>query len=116
MSRDSMALGCCATARDGGRRKTSWVRWVIRYGSMGRVKTTVEISDALLDEAKRVASRESSTLRELIEEGLRRSLDERRKRKGFRLRRASYRGKGLQPGVSSDWAELRQAAYEGRGG
>ena len=32
------------------------------------VKTTkVEISDALLDEAKRIASRESSTLRELIE-------------------------------------------------
>ena len=84
---------------------------------MGPVKTTVEISDALLDEAKRVASRESSTLRELIEEGLRRTLDERRKkRKGFRLRRAAFRGKGLQPGVSSEWAQLREAAYEGRGG
>ena len=92
------------------------MRWVIEYGNMGRVKTTVEISDALLDEAKRVASRESSTLRELIEEGLRRSLDERRKRKSFRLRRASFRGKGLQPGVSSHWEALREAAYEGRGG
>jgi len=60
------------------------------------MKTTIEISDALLDEAKRIASRESSTLRELIEEGLRRSIEERRKRKDFRLRRASYRGKGLQ--------------------
>jgi hypothetical protein len=83
---------------------------------MGRVKTTVEISDALLDEAKRVASRESSTLRELIEEGLRRSIDERRKRKSFRLRRASYRGRGLQPGVTPEWAQLREAVYEGRGG
>lgn len=83
---------------------------------MGPMKTTVEISDALLEEAKRVAARESSTLRELIEEGLRRSIDERGKRKSFRLRRASYRGKGLQPGVSSEWAELREAAYEGRGG
>ena len=81
-----------------------------------RVKTTVEISDALLDEAKRVASRESSTLRELIEEGLRRSLDERRKKKTFRLRRASYRGKGLQPGVSQEWHRLRELIYEGRGG
>lgn len=87
-----------------------------RYGKYGSVKTTVEITDALLDEAKRVASRESSTLRELIEEGLRRSIDERRKRKGFRLRRASYRGRGLQPGVSSEWAQLREAVYEGRGG
>ena len=80
------------------------------------MKTTVEISDALLDEAKRVASLESSTLRELIEEGLRRSLDERRKRKGFRLRRASFRGRGLQPGDSSEWARLRETIYEGHGG
>ena len=79
------------------------------------MKTTVEITDALLDEAKRVASRESSTLRELIEEGLRRSLDERRKKKGFRLRRASFRGKGLQPGVSPEWDRLREAVYAGRG-
>ncbi len=83
---------------------------------MGLVKTTVEISDALLDEAKRVASRESSTLRELIEEGLRRSLDERRRRKGFRLRRAAFRGKGLQPGVPGEWHRLRELIYEGRGG
>ena len=83
---------------------------------MGPVKTTVEIADALLDEAKRVAAVESSTLRELIEEGLRRSIDERRKRKGFRLRRASFRGKGLQPGVSPEWDRLREAVYEGRGG
>lgn len=78
---------------------------------MGRVKTTVEISDALLDEAKRVASLESSTLRELIEDGLRRSIDERRKRKSFRLRRASYRGTGLQPGVSVEWDRLREKVY-----
>ena len=64
------------------------------------MKITIEITDALLDEARRMASRESITLRELIEEGLMRSLDEREKKKGFRLRRASFRGKGLQPGVS----------------
>ena len=75
------------------------------------VKTTVEISDALLEEAKRIAARESSTLGELIEEGLRRSLDERRKKKSFRLRRASFRGRGLQPGVSSEWNRLREAVY-----
>lgn len=85
-------------------------------GSMAPVKTTVEISDALLDEAKRVASRESSTLRELIEEGLRRSLDERRRKQAFHLRCASFRGKGLQPGVSPEWNRLREVAYEERGG
>ena len=80
------------------------------------MKTTVEITDALLEEAKRVASQESSTLRELIEDGLRRSLEDRKRKKSFHLRRASFRGKGLQPGVSSDWDRLREIAYEGRGG
>ena len=83
---------------------------------MGRVKTTVEIADALLEEAKRVASRDASTLRELIEEGLRRSLEERKKKKSFRLRHASFRGKGLQPGVSPDWTRIRELIYEHHGG
>jgi hypothetical protein len=82
---------------------------------MGRMKTTVEITDALLDEARRVAAQESRSLRELIEEGLRRSLDDRKKKRGFRLRRASFRGKGLQPGVSAEWQRIRDAVYEGRG-
>jgi len=81
----------------------------------GCVKTTVEIPDALLEQARRVASEESITLRELIEDGLRRSLDERKKKRGFRLRRATFRGRGLQPGVSRNWNRLRDMVHEGRG-
>ena len=79
------------------------------------MKTTVEISDALLKEAKLVASREETTVRELIEEGLRRSLEERRQRGLFRLRRASFKGKGLQPSASGTWERLRDMIYESRG-
>jgi hypothetical protein len=80
------------------------------------VKTTVEISDSLLDEAKRVASREETTLRVLIEEGLRRALSERKRPRKFRLRRASFKGKGLQPGIAAgDWNRVRELVYEGRG-
>ncbi len=80
------------------------------------MKTTVEISDALLQEAKRVASKEETTLRELIEEGLRRSLEERKHRGEFRLRRVSFKGKGLQPGISpGSWERIRELIYEGRG-
>jgi hypothetical protein len=80
------------------------------------MKTTVEISDALLKEAKQVASREETTVRQLIEEGLRRSLEERRQRGLFRLRRASFKGKGLQPGsASGTWERLREMIYESRG-
>jgi hypothetical protein len=80
------------------------------------MKTTIELPDALLAEAKAVAGREGTTLRALIEEGFRARLSQRRGRGRFRLRRASFRGQGLQPGFSTArWSEIRDAAYEGRG-
>jgi len=80
------------------------------------MKTTVEISDALAREARELARREKTTLRELIEAGLRIVLRERRKRHGFRLRDASVGGNGLQAEFrGADWERLREAAYEGRG-
>ncbi len=80
------------------------------------MKTTIEIADALLDEAKRVAANEDTTLRTLMEEGLRRALAERKQRRKFRLRRASFKGRGLQPGVAGgSWERIRDLVYEGRG-
>ena len=82
-----------------------------------RMKTTVEIPDQLAEEAKALAARENTTLRDLIEAGLRIVLRERRRRSSFKLRDASFRGRGLQPEFrDADWERLRQAAYEGRGG
>lgn len=90
-----------------------------RYGHYDTylwVKTTVEISDPLLDTAKAVAVREGTTVRALIEEALRRLLDERRSRKQFRLRKASFKGHGLQPGMrEGDWEQIAGMIYEGRG-
>jgi hypothetical protein len=48
------------------------------------MKTTVDIADELLDEARKVASREGITLRAVIEAGLRKEVGERRWRKPFR--------------------------------
>jgi hypothetical protein len=81
------------------------------------MKTTIEIADSLLSEARRVAEREDLTLRALVEAGLRRELAERRGRKRtFRLRDASCGGQGLQPGVrEGSWEILRELIYEGRG-
>lgn len=82
------------------------------------MKTSVEISDALLAEVRRVALREDRSLRALIEEGLRLVIGARRPRRGrFTLRRASFGGEGLQPDVAAgSWEEMRARAYEGRGG
>lgn len=80
------------------------------------MKTTVDISDALLKEARRAAEREDTTVRALIEAGLRRVLAERQRKQTFRLRRASFKGRGLQADVEAgSWARLRDLAYEGRG-
>lgn len=78
------------------------------------MKTTVEIADALLDEAKVVAFNEKTTLRKLIEDGLRRELAERKHHCKFRLRRASFKGNGVQPGLEG-WDRARDLAHEGRG-
>lgn len=84
---------------------------------VAHMKTTVEIAEPLLREAKEVASREGTTLRELIEAGLRTAVEERRTEGGFRLRRATFRGDGLQPLVrEGDWETIRQLAYERAGG
>jgi hypothetical protein len=81
------------------------------------MKTTVELSTPLLKEAKAVAAHEGTTLRALLEEGLRESVARRRKHRRFRLRDTSVRGKGLQPGVDlSNWEQIRSLIYEGHGG
>jgi hypothetical protein len=81
------------------------------------VKTTLDISDPLLREARKVALRERTTLRSLVEQGLRQVVTEKKRRKKFRLRKAAYKGRGLRPELrDTGWERLRDVAYEGRGG
>ncbi|MEX2467021.1 MAG: DUF2191 domain-containing protein [Gemmatimonadota bacterium] len=81
------------------------------------MKTTVEISDPLLESAKRHARARGTTLRALIEEGLRILLAEAVSEQGaFVLRDASVTGNGLQPDVRAGaWDRMIALAYEGRG-
>lgn len=81
------------------------------------MKTTVEIADTLHEEARKVAASENSSIRALIEEGLRKVIDERKTRSGFRLRRATFKGNGLQSALAgASWEKIRDLAYESRGG
>ena len=80
------------------------------------MKTTVEISDALLREARRVAAREGVTLRTLVERGLHRVVAETKRATPFKLRRATFRGRGLQADLrGAAWEKIRDLAYEKRG-
>jgi Arc/MetJ family transcription regulator len=59
------------------------------------MKTTIELGDSLLAEAKRVTAEENTTLRALVEAGLREVLGKHRKRAApFRLWRVTAKGNG----------------------
>ena len=80
------------------------------------MKTTLDISDPLLREARKVAARERTTLRALVEQGLRQVVAEKGRARTFRLRKASFKGRGLHQELKdASWDRLRDLAYEGRG-
>jgi Bacterial antitoxin of type II TA system, VapB len=80
------------------------------------MKTTIEISDALLREVRKLATKEGVTLRALVERGLHRVITE-AKRPPFRMRDGSFGGNWLQPEVRHlSFAQLLEMSYEGRGG
>ncbi|MFC1816241.1 type II toxin-antitoxin system VapB family antitoxin [Thermodesulfobacteriota bacterium] len=81
------------------------------------MKTTVNISDALHEEARKIAGSEKTTVKDLIEEGLRRVISEHKRKSSFHIRKATFRGKGLQPHMEgASWEKIREMTYEGRGG
>ncbi len=81
------------------------------------MKTTVDIPQSLLDEAKELAANNRTTVKALVEEGLRRVIGEHQGSKMFRLRKATFKGKGLQTDMAgATWEAMRERAYEGRGG
>ncbi len=81
------------------------------------MKTTVEIVEPLFSAAKQLAAAEGTTLRALVEEGLRRVLEDRKAARPFKLRDMSVAGNGLQPGIClEDRDQMLSYIYEGRGG
>lgn len=79
------------------------------------MKTTVEISDPLLARARKVAASRGTTVRALIEEGLRRVVAEERVPGRFKLRDTSFGSGGLRPEAQGGWDRIRDLAYQGRG-
>jgi hypothetical protein len=81
------------------------------------MKTTLDIPDPLLREARKIAVRERTTLRALVEQGLRKIISEREASCPFRLRKVSFGGQGLVEEMrDAEWSTIRDLAYEDRGG
>lgn len=79
------------------------------------MKTTIDIADPLLDEARKLAARDETTLKALVEQGLRKVIAERKERRPFKLRDESFAGDGLQDEFkNATWEQIRAAAYGDR--
>lgn len=86
------------------------------------MKTTIELPDALLAQARRYADAHSMTMKTLIEQGLRKVMAEKKGNAPFKLRDGSFDGSsgaggnGLTPEFqNATWEQIRSAIYTGRG-
>ncbi len=80
------------------------------------MKTTVDVHDALLLRARRRALERGGTLRSLIEEGLRRALDEPASGPYRLPDRSVGDPERPDPLAEYSWPELRRLIHEDRGG
>jgi hypothetical protein len=78
------------------------------------VKTTIDLPDNLLREAKQYAAREGIPLRAVFERGLEAVLRGSPQRRRFRLKTITTKGQGIT--AQGDWAGIRSLIYEGHGG
>ncbi|MGH9413224.1 MAG: hypothetical protein ACRD0Y_05735 [Terriglobales bacterium] len=77
------------------------------------MKTTIDLPGSLLEEAKAHARARHTSLRRLMEEGLRMVVEQERKAvKPFHLRDGS---RDLGEPLVRDWEQIRAIIYEGRG-
>ena len=81
-----------------------------------RMKTTIELLDELLEQVRRVARREGASLRRLVEEGLQRCLEARRKAERRNLDFPIYGGSGLTSGFERvSWSRIQDEIYREQG-
>lgn len=80
------------------------------------MKTTIELPDELLQQARRAAKQEGATLRALVEEGLQRALETRRRPRNNRLDFPTYGGSGLTDEFqNANWEQIRDMIYREHG-
>jgi hypothetical protein len=76
------------------------------------VKTTVDIADDLLKRSQQLAKREGSTLRAVLEEGLRLVLKDRRTTGSRAFRFPTFGKDGLNAEFhDADWEKIRATIY-----
>jgi hypothetical protein len=80
------------------------------------MKTTIDISDHILNRAKELARKEKTTLKELTEEGLTLVISEHSTREPRSIEPVVFDGRGLTEEYrGKSWAAIRDEIYKGYG-
>ncbi len=80
------------------------------------MKTTIDISDSILLQAKRLAARRGTTVKALVELGLRRVIAEKNTDSHFVFEPVTDKlGAASGHSPAMPWEQLRDLIYEGRG-
>ena len=80
------------------------------------MKTTIDISDHLMQRAKELSRREKVTLREIVEEGLDLVLAKRDLSVGYRTMPVTFKGEGISTELqNASWETIRDIVYDGHG-
>jgi hypothetical protein len=69
------------------------------------MKTTIGIDDDVLQQAKRLAQCEKTTLKVLTEEGLRLVLERRQRQEMAEIILVVFHGNGIRPGLPKDFVD-----------
>ncbi len=82
------------------------------------MKTTIELSDAVVKKTKDLARRNGTTMRQVVESALRLYIrDQEQKVSGYRYENHPFKGNGVCEGIQEGkWETIRSLVYEGRGG
>ncbi|MDJ0762086.1 MAG: hypothetical protein QNJ97_03780 [Myxococcota bacterium] len=81
------------------------------------MKTTVNIPDPILKQAKQIAIRNNTSLKQVIIEALRSHIEQSSTGTSGEIEFFTCKGNGLRQGLSWDsWSEIQEMAYHGRGG
>lgn len=82
------------------------------------MKTSLEISDAIFKRIKAVARKRGTSVRALVEEGLRLLLEIQENRADVKPKLLTFGGDGLTDkfqGTSLTWDSIREEVYKGHG-
>ncbi|MDH5719703.1 MAG: DUF6364 family protein [Spirochaetia bacterium] len=81
------------------------------------MKTTLHLPNPLLEDAKKTAKKEGTSLTKLVQKALQEYIQKKTGKKTHKLKENHFKGNGFtDPSLDGNWDKIREIIYEKRGG